>query len=147
INLTGIPYLGQASPLKDPSGKIIGYQVQLRSKSEILALLSKIRVAAAAIGLSALVIAILLSFFIARGVTRPLDKLIAGTVAVEEGNLDYHIEVKTRDELGKLADSFNEMIKELKEKERVKDIFGKFMSKAVAERALAHRGEFVLGGS
>ena len=42
---------------------------------------------------------------------------------VAEGNLDVSVDVKSNDETGVLADDFNRMIVELKEKVRIKDAF------------------------
>ncbi len=51
---------------------------------------------------------------------------------------------RTRDEVGILANSFNKMVKGLEERERMKDAFGRFVNKEIAEKAL--RGEIKLGG-
>jgi len=47
-------------------------------------------------------------------VHRPIRQLIAGTNHVAAGELDYKIRIKSRDELGELAHSFNRMTGELK---------------------------------
>lgn len=54
-------------------------------------------------------------FFLFMTVVQPIDKLIKGTKQISTGNLDYQIIVRTKDELGELATSFNEMIKSLRE--------------------------------
>jgi len=144
--LNGIPFLIQLAPLNDPAGRNLGWQIQLRNKSQVLALLSRIRRGVTAIGLTALVLAIGLAYLIARGITSPLKALVQGTRAVDRGDLDYTITVETRDELGLLADAFNTMIRDLKEKERVKALFGRYLPKAVADRAMANPGELMLGG-
>ena len=61
-------------------------------------------------------------------------------------NGDYKINIKphTHDELALLTTSFVDMSKGLAERERLKDSFGRFTNKAVAEKAM--RGELVLGG-
>ena len=43
----------------------------------------------------------------------PVRKLTLGTQEITKGNLDYRITVKSRDEIGRLADSFNQMAEEL----------------------------------
>lgn len=144
--LSGVPFLVQLAPLNDPAGRNLGWQIQLRNKSQVLALLSRIRRGVTAIGLTALVLAIGLAYLIARGITSPLKALVQGTRAVDRGDLDYRIKVETRDELGLLADAFNTMIRDLKEKERVKALFGRYLPKAVADRAMANPGELMLGG-
>lgn len=47
-------------------------------------------------------------------VNRPVRKLTLGTQEIIRGNLDYHISVHARDEIGQLAESFNTMTRELK---------------------------------
>jgi two-component system nitrogen regulation sensor histidine kinase NtrY len=55
-----------------------------------------------------------IGLYLARGVTEPIGMLAQGTREISSGNLDFHLEVKTRDELGILAESFNKMTSELK---------------------------------
>jgi len=86
------------------------------------------------------------AFFVSRNITKPLDSLIAATRKVDKGDLDVHVQVDTKDELGVLADSFNDMVKDLKEKERVKGLFGRYLPKAVQDEVMAHQGELQLGG-
>ena len=44
----------------------------------------------------------------------PVDKLIIGTQLVAEGKLDYQIKKQSSDEIGRLVDAFNEMIRKLR---------------------------------
>jgi PAS domain S-box-containing protein len=48
-----------------------------------------------------------------RNVLKPTSELIRGTREVAAGNLDLVIDVKVRNELGMLAESFNEMVRRL----------------------------------
>jgi len=52
-------------------------------------------------------------YLIARGVTRPISKLMASSLAIASGNLDQRVEVKSRDEVGVLANQFNIMAQRL----------------------------------
>jgi class 3 adenylate cyclase len=144
--LGGTPYLGQFLALPDPLGNEGAQLLQLRSKAGVLQLLSSIRQTFFTVLGSLLLLAVALSFVFAGTVTKPLRALMQGTRAIEEGDLDYQIPISTKDELGQLAQSFNQMIGQLREKERVKALFGRYLPKAVAERALAHQGEIGLGG-
>jgi diguanylate cyclase (GGDEF)-like protein len=54
------------------------------------------------------------TYVLVRTVTRPIAKLIAGTRAVTDGDLDTRIEIRTNDELEVLARSFNEMTSSLR---------------------------------
>jgi len=58
--------------------------------------------------------ACVLSLFLARRFTGPITQLVEGTKAISRGELDYHVEIKTGDEIGGLADSFNTMAQRVK---------------------------------
>ena len=59
------------------------------------------------------VIAIIGVIFAARALTDPIQKLVDGTRAIAAGDLGARIPVKSSDELGVLANSFNQMANEL----------------------------------
>jgi len=83
------------------------------------------------IGLVLLVIAGLLGIVVAagltRGMVRPMRRLLAGTVAVEQGALDTIVPVTSRDEIGRLTEAFNTMVGELRVKAQIRDTFGKYV--------------------
>lgn len=62
-----------------------------------------------------LVIAILLSLFLMRKLTLPIKRLSKEMGEVAKGNLNTHIQSTTKDELGLLTESFNQMIEDLKQ--------------------------------
>lgn len=53
--------------------------------------------------------AIWFGFYLARGITVPIQELAEGTKAIANGNLDFKIDIKANDEIGILVDSFNQM--------------------------------------
>lgn len=59
--------------------------------------------------LGAAVVAVLLGILLARSLTRPLKELTEATRAVAHGDLARQVPVRSRDELGELAASFNQM--------------------------------------
>ena len=65
--------------------------------------------------LLALLLAIVLSNLLARRMTRPLQDLHAGALAIARGDLDTTISVETVDEIGDLAQAFRIMTRSLKE--------------------------------
>lgn len=58
-------------------------------------------------------LAILLAFLLSRTLTRPIRELTTATHAMSEGKLKQEVPVRSRDELGELAVSFNRMNSEL----------------------------------
>ena len=65
--------------------------------------------------LIAVVIAILLAFQISRITTKPIKMLTQMSKRIAEGELDQEIQINSRDEVGELATSFNQMTAKLKE--------------------------------
>jgi len=84
-----------------------------------------------AIGLVLLAIAALLGITVAAAVTlglvRPVRRLLAGTAAVERGALDTVVPITSRDEIGRLTQSFNSMVGELRMKAQIRETFGKYV--------------------
>ncbi len=70
----------------------------------------------AAVGLSALgaiIVALILGALLARSLTSPIRRLTNATRVVAQGELGHQVEVTTRDELGNLTASFNQMSADL----------------------------------
>ena len=63
--------------------------------------------------LGATAIALLLGFLLARTLTRPIRELTAAIRALAKGDLGQQVSVRTRDEIGQMAASFNQMSADL----------------------------------
>jgi two-component system, sensor histidine kinase len=63
------------------------------------------------------------SFIISLNITRPLRRLTEVAVDMSKGNYEQSIEVKSTNEVGRLAKSFNEMAKVVSEVDRMKSDF------------------------
>ena len=70
------------------------------------------------------------------GLVRPVRRLLSETHAVEQGNLDVELPVYSTDEVGKLTDSFNIMVRDLREKKRLKATFGQYVDPRIVETLL-----------
>jgi class 3 adenylate cyclase len=57
---------------------------------------------------------------------------------VEEGRLDISLLEKTTDEYADIYKRFNRMVKELMERERLRDAFGRYVAKELAEDVMQH---------
>ncbi|HEY0220505.1 MAG TPA: adenylate/guanylate cyclase domain-containing protein [Afipia sp.] len=71
------------------------------------------------------------SIMVSSEVTRPVQRLLAGTRNVEAGNLNDLVEVTSRNEIGALTAAFNRMIEQLRLKERIRETFGKYIDPRV----------------
>ncbi|MBX7056649.1 MAG: HAMP domain-containing protein [Leptospirales bacterium] len=89
-------------------------------------------------------VAWILSQTLARIDHRAFRELRAATDAIRSGVYDIRVSVVSRDELGDLGESVNEMAAGLAEKETLRDAFGKMVDPAVRDLALS--GALKLGG-
>lgn len=62
-----------------------------------------------------LIIAAVVSYFITRGVTKPIRKLQNTMKEVENGNLAVRTDIDSQDEIGELAESFEHMLSQIRE--------------------------------
>ena len=68
------------------------------------------------VGLVVALTGVAASAVLARNVTAPVAKLLEGTRQVTAGHFDYRLDVRSGDEIGELADSFNVMMQGLRER-------------------------------
>jgi len=78
--------------------------------------------------------------------TRPLLTLAQGTKTIAAGSFDVVLPVTSRDEIGDLTVSFNEMAKNLKEKEKIKHAFSSYVARQVVDEILKNPGGIMLTG-
>ena len=92
----------------------------------------------------AIVIGTLFTIIMAIFITGPVKKLMKAMRLVGGGDLNQTVYVRVTDEIGVLADNFNEMTEGLREKEKIRSAMNKAVSKEIAEVMLS--GELKLGG-
>lgn len=89
-------------------------------------------------------LAVLFIGIYSRSISRPLRRLTDAAMEIETGDFNVALKAKTQDEIGVLTRSFVKMGHGLAERERLKDAFGRFTNKNIADKAA--RGELNLGG-
>ncbi len=89
-----------------------------------------------AVGVTA---AVGLSVFAAHSVAAPLKHLEVAMAEVERGRLDGRAPVVSTDEIGAVAEGFNRMLHGLRERELVKETFGKYVTPEIRDEILAGR--------
>jgi len=97
-----------------------------------------------AVSAAAVLLGLVASALLTRGLTRPVGELTGAMRTVKTGDLAVRVRPRTRDEVGQLARSFSAMIDELVQKERILATFGKYVDPRVVERLVA--GSAATGG-
>lgn len=78
--------------------------------------------------------------------SRPIFRLVEGTRAIAAGNFNVSLRVPSRDEIGMLTESFNQMARSLREKEMIKRAFTRYVAREVVEEILKDPERLVLTG-
>lgn len=88
------------------------------------------------ITLVAAVLGVMFAGLITRNLIRPVRALLKGARSVEHGDLSIAIHVNSSDEIELLARSFNYMVGGLREKENIKETFGKYIDPRIVKDLL-----------
>ena len=94
--------------------------------------------------IAALVVGLLGNILSAMAISDPLRQLRWALGEVQRGNYNAHMQIYDASELGLLQAGFNDMVRELSERQRMRDLFGRYVGEDVARRALERGTE--LGG-
>ncbi|MCX5042912.1 adenylate/guanylate cyclase domain-containing protein [Aldersonia sp. NBC_00410] len=105
---------------------------------------SQLAIAVLALGSITLIFGFALTFLGARQITDPLRSVIDAMAKIEHDEFPGSVVVYDGSELGALQSGFNRMAEGLRERERIRDLFGRQVGLEVAEAALARNPE--LGG-
>lgn len=88
---------------------------------------------------AAALVGLLLAWVVSRGMTRPIGRLREAAHAVQRGELDTELQVTSRDEIGDVSIAFNQMVVELRDKERIKRTFGQYVDPRVVNNLIEGR--------
>ena len=107
---------------------------------------SQLAIAILSIGGTAVGIGLLTTIGAARAIADPVVAVRRALARVQGGDLDVRVPVYDNTELGQLQAGFNTMVDGLRERERIRDLFGRHVGRDVAETAAARTDEIRLGG-
>jgi nitrogen fixation/metabolism regulation signal transduction histidine kinase len=96
---------------------------------------------------STVLLGLAVAALITNRLSKPVRSLANAMRDVQGGNLNIQLPVSSTDEVGRLTDSFNFFVQELRSKERMKQTFGKYIDPRILEHVLAQPGtEAAAGG-
>jgi two-component system nitrogen regulation sensor histidine kinase NtrY len=104
-----------AIPLAGRDGDLLGVLLVGSSRQNLIEMLNFIRALGLLVGGGVILLGFVLGWWISARVTRPIEELAAGAREVAAGRWETRVAVRSRDEIGQLADAFNEMTRQLAE--------------------------------
>ncbi len=85
-------------------------------------------------------------YFIGRSLLSPIRNLSRAMSLVAAGDMTVRVPVTSNDEVGELTGQFNTMVEGLRERERIRETFGRYVDESVASTILQRGGDGVLAG-
>jgi two-component system, NtrC family, nitrogen regulation sensor histidine kinase NtrY len=138
------PWTGEATgpvirlSLDGADGRPVAKLEVALSQAELQTVLRQVTLLSAGLGGAALVITVLLGLWVSTRMTRDLDELVVGAQAASRGDLDHEVPVRTRDEIGAVAEAFNAMMSDLRESKEKLVIAERVAAWQEIARHLAH---------
>lgn len=115
-NILGIDYQTAYWPIKGVNGQNVGMWFIGLPISDMVAAQNSVATSSLMVILIILPLIMLAAWFYARSMSNPIVEATRYATAVAEGDLDNVLDIKTRDEVGVLANNLNAMVVTLKEK-------------------------------
>lgn len=141
----GLSLSGYA-PLRQPDGTPFGFVgVDILAphidaiRSDVL---STTLVLFGAAGLAMFVVA----YFLGRRIRGPIGAINQAAGKIASGDFELQLALERKDEFGLMGHHFNTIAKSLKERDFLRDTFGRYVSPDIARRVLADRSAAALGG-
>ena len=107
-------YITAYEPIRNLKGEIIGVLYVGTLEEPYTDIRNRVIYSFFGIAFLGLVMVLVMAYFITRSVTRPIAELARATEGIAGGDLSHEVTVESRDEVGRLAASFNRMTGNLK---------------------------------
>ncbi len=124
VRINGTNFVALGEPLRSASGAQVGGFIVLRNKDVEFAAFNRLKNIILGGGALGLLIAGLLSFAIARQITRPVMQLVDATKRAADGDYSADINVNAGGEIGTLANAFRAMLTDLRDKQALVEFLG-----------------------
>nr|WP_242670348.1 adenylate/guanylate cyclase domain-containing protein [Mycobacterium decipiens] len=115
---------------------VIATMVVLRSNGWFIQRSASLDAPVLVVALAAMVLGLPIMILTSRSVSDPVGEIVDAMAEVEHGRMGTHVGVYERSQIGRLQTGFNRMVAGLAERDRLHDLFGRYVGTDVAHRAL-----------
>ena len=133
--------LGLIVVVQEPEDTALASVIAFRKQSE------NQRTLIFVVTVSAAIVALFISVLAALGLVSPIRKLTHGARRIASGDLDTRVQVRSKDEIGELADDFNLMAQKLKSANEVAQTYMNPKAAEMVQRSYAEDNSHSLDGN
>jgi class 3 adenylate cyclase len=117
-------------------GIAIALLLIMRSRGWLLDESTPIELALLVLALVSVVLGLRAMILVSMSISDPVNQVVDAMADVEKGRIDRSIDVYEWSEIGRLQTGFNRMVAGLRERDRLRDLFGRHVGEEVARRAV-----------
>lgn len=128
------------APIRDERGRVVAIIGCDMSAGRVDALERRALIAVLSLYGFALLAFALGGALLGRSLRRPIQRIGDATAAIAAGRLDARVGIDRKDELGLVAKRIDAMAERLEERDRMRAIFGRYLSEDVAREVLSAQG-------
>ncbi|MCK4816804.1 cache domain-containing protein, partial [bacterium] len=127
-------YITAYEPIKNINNKIIGILYVGMLEKPYIDTTERVMLTFTGLAFLCVVFLLIILYFSTTRIINPLQKMVIATQEIAKGDLSHKVEMRSKDEIGYLADSFNQMTANLKTAKKKLVEWGKTLEKKVDER-------------
>ncbi|TET75382.1 MAG: HAMP domain-containing protein [Candidatus Aminicenantes bacterium] len=127
-------YITAYEPIKNINNKIIGILYVGMLERPYIDTTEQVMLTFTVMASLCVVLLLVILYFSTTRIINPLQKMVVATQEIAKGDLSHKVEVNSKDEIGYLAESFNQMTEDLKSANQKLIEWGKTLEKKVEER-------------
>jgi len=128
VLVEGMPWIGRAfvvnnwyiaayEPIKNIKGEIIGILYVGLLEEKFTDMRNKTMGIFLGITFAGMALALIISYFLASGVLKPINRLVCASKRLANGDLTQRVNLTSKDEIGELTEAFNFMASSIKERD------------------------------
>jgi two-component system NtrC family sensor kinase len=127
-------YITAYDPIRNIDGEIIGILYVGTLEKPYLDTANRVMLTFTILASLCVVFLLIILYFATSSIIKPLQRMVVATQEIAKGDLDHKVRVQSRDEIGDLAASFNQMTEKLKAANEELVEWGTTLEKKVKER-------------
>jgi len=126
-------YIGEYAPIRNYAGDVIGMLAVGRLEKTYTSVRDRVILSFFAIATAGFLVILGITYFMILNITRPISEMVAATRSIIAGRFDQEVRLNSPGEIGLLADSFNAMLKSLRQMKGDLEEWGRTLEEKVKQ--------------